>query len=230
MMTFRQWMMQMARQYGRHYVVALFMCCLLFPLLFSGYDIVRDTVIISSGFTVAVAIFQFRFLYQRNAAIFMMGVPLKRRQLFHYCWFSGWLALLPIAAINGGCAAADDRHRKVAGACGCQQRGIEQEICRGDKARGCPAQTGRKRTKQYHKGKQARNLPARRLRQFENPLHLQKAQFHQGVEMPLELGIDFLHIEIGHPGDGVVALPDHEQREPGKYPHAQQSDADQAGP
>ena len=49
MMTFRQWMMQMARQYGRHYVVALFMCCLLFPLLFSGYDIVRDTVIISSG-------------------------------------------------------------------------------------------------------------------------------------------------------------------------------------
>ncbi|MFR9255383.1 MAG: hypothetical protein ACLVJ6_07700 [Merdibacter sp.] len=33
MMTFRQWMMQMARQYGRHYVVALFMaacfsrCC-----------------------------------------------------------------------------------------------------------------------------------------------------------------------------------------------------------
>ena len=108
MMTFRQWMMQMARQYGRHYVVALFMCCLLFPLLFSGYDIVRDTVIISSGFTVAVAIFQFRFLYQRNAAIFMMGVPLKRRQLFHYCWFSGWLALLPIAAINGGCAAADD--------------------------------------------------------------------------------------------------------------------------
>ena len=107
MMTFRQWMMQMARQYGRHYVVALFMCCLLFPLLFSGYDIVRDTVIISSGFTVAVAIFQFRFLYQRNAAIFMMGVPLKRRQLFHYCWFSGWLALLPIAAINGGCAAAD---------------------------------------------------------------------------------------------------------------------------
>ncbi|MFR9255384.1 MAG: hypothetical protein ACLVJ6_07705 [Merdibacter sp.] len=68
----------------------------------------RDTVIISSGFTVAVAIFQFRFLYQRNAAIFMMGVPLKRRQLFHYCWFSGWLALLPIAAINGGCAAADD--------------------------------------------------------------------------------------------------------------------------
>lgn len=108
MMTFRQWMMQMARQYGRHYVVALFMCCLLFPLLFSGYDIVRDTVIISSGFTVAVAIFQFRFLYQRNAAIFMMGVPLKRRQLFHYCWFSGWLALLPIAAINGGCAAVDD--------------------------------------------------------------------------------------------------------------------------
>ena len=41
----------------------------------------------------------------------MMGVSLKHEQLFHYCWFGGWLALLPIAAINGGCAAAGGMSR-----------------------------------------------------------------------------------------------------------------------
>lgn len=99
MMTFKQWMKQTMRQYGRHYVVALFACCVLFPLT-TGWDLTRDVLIISTGFTITAAIFQFRFLYQRNAAIFMLSMPLKRRRLFHYCWLVGWLALLPVVLIN----------------------------------------------------------------------------------------------------------------------------------
>lgn len=73
MMTFKQWMKQTMRQYGRHYVVALFACCFLLPLLTGDQGMLwntrRDVLLIGSGFTAAVAVFQFRFLCQRNAAI-----------------------------------------------------------------------------------------------------------------------------------------------------------------
>ena len=104
MMTFKQWMKQTMRQYGRHYVVALFACCFILPLLTGDQGMLwntrRDVLLIGSGFTAAVAVFQFRFLCQRNAAIFMLGLPLKRRKLFLYCWLAGWMMILPVVLIN----------------------------------------------------------------------------------------------------------------------------------
>ena len=43
MMTFKQWMKQTMRQYGRHYVVALFACCFLLPLLTGDQGMLWNT-------------------------------------------------------------------------------------------------------------------------------------------------------------------------------------------
>ena len=54
-----------------------------------------------------------------------------------------------------------------------------------------------------------------------DPLHLGQLHLHQGIEMPLELGVDLLHVEIGHLGQDLIAFLSHDPAEPQEHAHTQ---------
>ena len=63
-----------------------------------------------------------------------------------------------------------------------------------------------------------------------DPLHLGQLDLHQGIEMPLELGVHLLHIEVGHLGHGLVAFLHHHSGQPDEHRHAQGGQTQKADP
>ncbi|CDC68676.1 putative uncharacterized protein [Oscillibacter sp. CAG:155] len=69
-----------------------------------------------------------------------------------------------------------------------------------------------------------------RRRAPDDAFHLGELQIDNGAEVQLQLMVHLLHIDLAHPVDGLVALPDHIGGDPDKDAHTQGQDADQADP
>lgn len=98
-LSFLKWLVFTIRQNRRYLLVALCGFCIIVPLCFasaseSGQSARELQLFFATVFSVLLAIYLFRFLYQRGAATLAFSMPISRRRLFVYHWLCGYLLVL----------------------------------------------------------------------------------------------------------------------------------------
>ena len=98
-LSFLKWLIFTFRQNRRYLLVALCGFCIVIPLCFvsagGASESLRELqLIFATAFSVLMAIYLFRFLYQRGAATLTFAMPISRRRLFVYHWLCGYLLVL----------------------------------------------------------------------------------------------------------------------------------------
>ena len=88
-LSFLKWLIFTFRQNRRYLLVALCGFCIVIPLCFvsagGASESLRELqLIFATAFSVLMAIYLFRFLYQRGAATLTFAMPISRRRLFVY--------------------------------------------------------------------------------------------------------------------------------------------------
>lgn len=114
--TFKNWLKLFWDQNYRYYLILLCGFCIVLPLFtcsfFSdsfffdrGYSFRLNALFFNSIFTVCIAVYLFRFLYRKEAAVLVFGMPENRRRLFRYRWLTGYLAVVTEIVLQMVCYA-----------------------------------------------------------------------------------------------------------------------------